>query len=106
MTCCAFEERRAAGANKGFGGGVTTTQVSYPVPAANTSTSSGSVGDEDVVQREWRCEPYEYGQWREMYRLGNDWGYYAYQGGQAMPLVMSAMRMIWGMTRVEDCLNK
>ena len=39
-----YAERKAAGANKGFGGGISTAQISYPVPAANTSTSSGSGG--------------------------------------------------------------
>ena len=43
----AYAERKAAGANKGFGGGISTVQISYPVPAANRSTSSGR-GDEDV----------------------------------------------------------
>ena len=39
-----YAERKAAGANKGFGGGISTAQISYPVPAANTSTGSGSGG--------------------------------------------------------------
>ena len=40
----AYAESKAAGANKGFGGGIPTAQISYPAPAANTSTSSGSWG--------------------------------------------------------------
>ena len=40
----AYAERKAAGANEGFGGGISTAQISYPVPAANTSTSVGSGG--------------------------------------------------------------
>ena len=77
MTCCAYEERRAAGANKGFGGGVTTTQVSYPVPAANASTSSESVGMRTLFNASGVVSPTNTGN-----RGGcTDCGYYAYRGG-------------------------
>ena len=102
MTCCAYEERKAAGANKGFGGGVTTTQVSYPVPAANASTSSGSVGMRTLFNASGVVSPTNTGNGGGCI----DWGYHAYEEGQAMPLGMSAMRVIWGMTCVEDCLNE
>ena len=40
----AHAECKAAGGNKGFEGGISTAQISYPVPVANTSTSSRSRG--------------------------------------------------------------
>ena len=40
----AYAERKAADANKGFKGGISTAQISYPISTANTSTSSGSGG--------------------------------------------------------------
>ena len=39
-----WAEHKAMNAEKGFGGGISTAQISQPVPAANTSTSSRSGG--------------------------------------------------------------
>ena len=38
----AYAELKATSANKGLEGAISTAQISYPVPAANTSTSSES----------------------------------------------------------------
>ena len=38
----AYAELKATGAIKSLEGAISTAQISYPVPAANTSTSSGS----------------------------------------------------------------
>ena len=40
----AYAKRTATSADKGSEGSISTAQISYPVPAANTSTSSGSRG--------------------------------------------------------------
>ena len=40
----AYAERTVTSADKGSEGSISTAQISYPVPAANTSTSSGSRG--------------------------------------------------------------
>ena len=65
------------GANKGFGGGITTTEVSYPVPAANTSTSSGSVGIRTLFNESGVVSPTNTGNGGGY----TDWGHYAYRGG-------------------------
>ena len=39
-----WAEYKATNADKGFIGGISTAQISYPVPAANTSTSGVSGG--------------------------------------------------------------
>ncbi|EDR02439.1 uncharacterized protein LACBIDRAFT_295409 [Laccaria bicolor S238N-H82] len=68
----AYAERKAAGANKGgFGGGISTAQISYPVPAANTSTSSGSGGMRTLFNASGVVSPTN---------TGNG-GYDAYAGG-------------------------
>ena len=41
---CAYAERKATIANKDYGRSISTAQISYPVPVANTSTSSGRGG--------------------------------------------------------------
>ena len=68
----AYAERKAAGANKGFGGGISTAQISYPVPAANTSTSSGSGGMRTLFNASGVVSPTN---------TGNGGGYDAYGGG-------------------------
>jgi hypothetical protein len=67
----AYAERKAASASKGFGGGISTAQISYPVPAANTSTSSGSGGMRTLFNASGVVSPTN---------TGNG-GYDAYGGG-------------------------
>ena len=73
----AYAEREAAGANKGIRGGISTAQISHPVPAANTSTSSGSGGMRMLFNASGVVSPTNTGN-------GGGYtneGYYAYGGG-------------------------
>ena len=73
----AHVERKAVGANKGFEGGISTAQISYPVPVANTSTSSGSRGMKMLLNARGIVSPTNTGNGRGYTNEGYD----VYGGG-------------------------
>ena len=68
----AYAESKAAGANKGFGVGIPTAQINYPVPVANASTSTGSGGMRTLFNASGVVSPTN---------TGNGGGYDVYGGG-------------------------
>ena len=92
----AYAERKAAGANKGFGGAISTAQISYPVSAANTSTSSGNEGMRTLFNVSSVVNPMN---------TGSDGGYVAYEGGASYAIGINMMRVMWGITHMEGLLE-
>ena len=96
----AYAERKATSANKGFRGGILTAQLSHPVPAANTSTSSGSGGMRSLSNA-GVVNPTNTGD-------GGGYtnrGYEAYGEGRSMRLGMSMMRVMWGITHTDGLVE-